>query len=365
VVGFDRNAGLPPSHHLSAGRLASTDECRALFGTEAWPHGRGAMWHDYVTLHGDRLTLAFALAADAHAEALANYVEAATMLTSGSAVTGVGARDILTGNTFDIRARIVVNAAGPWTSALLAQAGIIRTWPLMKAMNVVTTRAARNAALVLQTKSGRALVMLPWQGRMLFGTSESRHEHKSDDQQAGAAELSRFLADINSTFAGIGLEPREVSLVHRGIVPARKTERGLTLLGHSMVLDHIGDGIGNLVSIVGVKYTTARAVADQVVDLVLRKLGRAHVGCRTAEALLPTAGPGDTPPGNPIRHAMDAEMAYTLTDVVVRRTGVGATGYPGDAVVSEYARAMQQISGWSAERVSSEIAALKRFYELA
>jgi glycerol-3-phosphate dehydrogenase len=365
LVGSDRNDGISSSHYLPAGRVASADECRRLLGTDAAVSiQHGAVWHDYATVQGDRLTLAFGLAADAHGAALANYVEAAAVLKSGATVTGIRARDTWSNDTFEIRARVIVNAAGPWTSTLLAQAGINRSWPLIKAMNVVTTRAARAAALVMPTRSGRALIMLPWQGRTLIGTSESPQEHEADDQQARHAELSAFLADINDTFAGTRLDASEISLVHRGIVPAVKHAGGLALLGHSRVLDHADEGIGNLVSIVGVKYTTARVVAERVVDLAIRKLGRQPVACRTASSLLPTAGLMEKPPANPIRHAVEAEMAHTLTDVIVRRTGVGAAGYPGDGPVSEYARAMQEISGWSAERVSAEIAALKRFYEL-
>jgi glycerol-3-phosphate dehydrogenase len=365
IVGFDRNDGLPVSHRLPSGRLISPDECRELFGKECEPLiSHGAVWHDYETVHGDRLTLAFALAADAHGAALANYVEAASALKSGNTVTGVRARDVLTDNTFDVRARSVVVAAGPWTSTQLSLAGIHRTWPLLKAMNLVTTRAASSAAVVLPTKSGRALILLPWQARTLVGTSESADEQKADDQQARRTEVLRFVTEINETCAGFSLDASEISLVHRGIVPAVRDHRGLTLMGHSTVLDHAADGIPNLVSIVGVKYTTARAVAERAVDLVLRKLGRSPVTCRTADTLLPTAGADAVPPENPIRHAVEAEMAHTLVDVVVRRTGKGAAGYPGDGRAFEYASVMQPLTGWSIERLASEIAALKRFYEL-
>jgi len=147
-------------------------------------------------------------------------------------------------------------------------------------------------------------------------------------------------------------------------VLAAKAARGLSLLGHSKVCDHSADGVANLVSVVGVKYTTARAVAEQVTDLVFAKLGRPAVPCRTAETLLPTAGQNDAASANPIQQAVEVEMAHTLADVVVRRTEIGAAGYPGDGAVHDHARAMKQLCGWSIERTSSEIAALKRFYEV-
>ena len=85
--------------------------------------------------------------------------------------------------------------------------------------------------------------------------------------------MDAFLADINETFPALGLRADEVTLVHRGIVPAAAANGRLSLLGHSRIIDHAHDGgTPELISIVGVKYTTARAVAERAVDLVLRKL---------------------------------------------------------------------------------------------
>jgi glycerol-3-phosphate dehydrogenase len=364
LIGWDRNEGLPPSHCLPRGRSISPEECRALFSSQWTPASRrGVMWHDYEAVHGDRLTLAFALAAAGQGAALANYVEAGPLI-SDATLRGIRAKDLLQGTGFDVRARVVVNAAGPWASALLAQAGIAHRWPLMKAMNLVTSRPASKAALVGRTKSGRALILLPWQGRTLVGTSESVQEHQPDDQQARHVEVSVFVAEVNETFPGFNLAGDEVTLVHRGIVPAIRRGGRLALLAESKVLDHAADGIANLVSIVGVKYTTARLVAERAVDLVLRKLGRSPGVCRTADTMLPTAGTEAAQGEDRIARAVEAEMAQTLADVIVRRGGDGAAGYPGDAIVNHCGVAMQRQCGWSAARVSAEIASLKRFYEI-
>ena len=133
------------------------------------------------------------------------------------------ARDVVTNNAFDIRARARSwSRPGPGRQTLLSHAGIGRSWPLIKAMNLVTSRPARQAALVRRAKSGRALILLPWQGRTLVGTDESDREQQADDQEARRLEVSRFVAEINETFPGFALDAAEVTLVHRGIVPAAK-----------------------------------------------------------------------------------------------------------------------------------------------
>lgn len=365
LVGRDRNDGVAVTRQLPSGRVVAGGECRELFEGALRGVASAAVWHDYETIDGDRLTLSFAKAASHHGAALANYTEAGEFLLSGGRLAGVNVRDTLTGDTFAIRSRVVVNAAGPWSAALLGRSGIGGSWPLLKAMNLVTSRPARKAALVAPTRDGRALVMLPWRGRTLVGTSESTDERQADDQEAKRNEVGTFLRQINDTFPALALREDEVTLVHRGIVPALRHGGRLTLLGQSRVIDHgANGGMSQLITVVGVKYTTARAVAERAVDLVIRKLGRTFVPCRTAEAALPEAGLADRDGGDPVVQALRDEMAQTLEDVIVRRTGLGAAGHPGEGVADEVAARMQAAMGWSEERKGREIDKLNAFYRI-
>jgi glycerol-3-phosphate dehydrogenase len=361
----DRNAGVDPRRHLPAGRVIAGVECRELFDGAIRTVASAAVWHDYQTLNGDRITLAFAHAAVLHGAVLANYVEATGPLKTGSQLAGVAARDMMTGDAFDIRARMLVNAGGPWGATLFDRTGVRTSRPLLKAMNLVTSRPARKAALVGATHAGRALVLLPWNGRTIVGTSESSDMRQPDDQDAKRSEVDAFLVDVNATFPALGLKAEEITLVHRGIVPAASVNGQLSLLGQSRIIDHgMGGQVPELISVVGVKYTTARVVAERAVDLLLSKLGRAPVACRTAETLLPGAGLDEADPPDSIVHAVREEMAHTLCDVVVRRTGMGAAGKPADSVVGDVARRMQQMLGWSDQRTSDEVDALTRFYDI-
>jgi glycerol-3-phosphate dehydrogenase len=207
--------------------------------------------------------------------------------------------------------------------------------------------------------------MLPWRGRTVIGTSESREERRPDDQEARRAEVDEFVGEINATFPDFRLRPAEITLVHRGIVPAVVHGAHLSLLGQSRIIDHGADGgIAGIISVVGVKYTTARMVADRAVDQVFRCLGRRPPPCRTAVEVLPGAALDDRQAADPVLDAMRDEMAHTLTDVVVRRTGFGAAGYPGDEVVNTIAARMQPALGWTDDRREREIQSLRRFYEV-
>lgn len=366
MVGRDRNEGVDASLHLPAGHVVAGSKCREMFEGALRSVPSAAVWHDYETIEGDRLTLSFAKAADAHGAILANYVDAIGPLRDKQQLAGIAARDVLTGSTFEIRARRIVVAAGPWSAAVLRLFGVAAHWPLLKAMNLVTTRPARSVALAAPSPAGRALILLPWRGRTLIGTSESARMREADDQAARETEVEEFLAEVNATFPALGLKPSEITLVHRGIVPASVNGGHVSLLGQSRVIDHEtnGDAVAGLISIVGVKYTTARRVAERAVDLVSSKAGRPATRCRTAEVTLPGAASGDSDAPDRIVHAIRDEMAHTLCDVVVRRTGAGAVGYPGDVAAADAARQMQLVLAWSDQKMTEEMAALRRFYDV-
>jgi glycerol-3-phosphate dehydrogenase len=180
------------------------------------------------------------------------------------------------------------------------------------------------------------------------------------------------------------------------------------------LLDHAADGVEGAISVIGVKYTTACAVAERAVNLAARKLGRHLPASPTASAPLPggdlasiaaeveeleqgypavTLGSaehlvrsygsgwhavvgvaGDSPhllrrivPAHPalraeVVHAVRAEMAVTLADVVVRRTRLGVWGYPGYEAAREAAALMAHELGWDAAHTEAEVQALRKFY---
>jgi glycerol-3-phosphate dehydrogenase len=181
------------------------------------------------------------------------------------------------------------------------------------------------------------------------------------------------------------------------------------------VRDHAVDGVDGLVSVAGTKYTTARAVAERLVDLGIEKLQRPRAPCRTAARPLPGGSvrdlaltvaearrdhdeglPSDTIPhlvaaygsryrdvlslahdhpgwrtriaeaspviGAELAWAARKEMAITLSDAVIRRTPLGALGYPGDVAVERAAQIVGSELAWSDERKREEMAAVKGFY---
>jgi glycerol-3-phosphate dehydrogenase len=112
-----------------------------------------------------------------------------------------------------------------------------------------------------------------------------------------------------------------------------------------------------------VKYTTARAVAQDVEDGVIASMGLQPRACRTAETHLAGAGlsPGDRPPlAQRILHAAREEMAVTLDDVVYRRTELGDPPGPDREAVERAARILGDALGWDDVRRGAEAASVLR-----
>jgi len=417
VLACDRNRGVPPHLRIPAGHVVSRRAAIDRF-PRLQRHGltSAAIWHDYVTPESDRLTFTWAVAAAEHGAVLANYVEAIGLLRGGQRVVGVRAANRRDGREVEIGARVTVNATGGAVDRLLTDSQASTGIPLLKAMNLVTRREGGEAALGGRSASGRHLFLVPWRSRAIFGTWESARPCTAEQAVPAEAEIAGFIAEINEAFPSLALGRDDVTLVHYGAVPAIVTNGRVTLQGHEQLRDHASQGIDGIVSVAGVKYTTARAVAEHVTDKVVTKLQRSAASCRTAVTPLPGGDlldiaaemaaarreHGDlssgtmshlvTAHGSRYRHVLELavgraewrapvaedspvigaelvwavrhEMALTLNDAVVRRTPLGALGYPGDAAAHCAAGIVGTELGWSDQRRREELDALRAFYRI-
>ncbi len=416
LVAFDRNRGVPATHRLPGGRVFSRSRAAQTFpGLKRQGLTGAAVFYDYVTTEPDRYTFSFALAAAEHGAVLANHVEAIAPLTDGKRVTGVSARDGLSSRSFEIAARLTVNATGGRVDRLLTPLGIATGIPMLKAMNLVTRRDAGDEALGGRSASGRNLFLVPWRDRALFGTWESSSVCDPDDTSVSERDVMAFIAELNQAYPALDLTIADVTLVHRGVVPATVHGGTAGLAGHEQVRDHAAQGVEGLLSVAGTKFTTARSVAERITNTALSKLNHKPVACRTGVTTLPggslrdiglaiaearrefDAGlPTDTIPhliaayGSRYRDVMEIaatrpewrtrvapdspvigaelvlaarkEMAPALADIVMRRTPLGALGHPGDAALATAAAMVGAELGWSDEQRRAEIAAVDAVY---
>ncbi|GBF94204.1 glycerol-3-phosphate dehydrogenase mitochondrial-like [Raphidocelis subcapitata] len=224
-----------------------------------------------------RLNVALACTAAAAGAAVANHAEAAALLKdSHGHVVGARVTDKETGRAFEVHARVVVNATGPWADQLrqLSDPG---------AKKSVTASAGAHVTLpdyyggggvgmiVPKTKDGRVVFMLPWEGRIIAGTTDAPIE-LTDTPAASGAEVD-FILDALSDFLSIKVRRSDVLSCWSGIRPLASDPTQSPAGGgetQNIVREHViftdADG---LVTVTGGKWTTYRRMAEDVVDALV------------------------------------------------------------------------------------------------
>jgi glycerol-3-phosphate dehydrogenase len=332
------------------------------------PPTGGALWHDGLAHDTERIVLGLVAAAADRGAAAANYVRAGELLRAGDRILGVRARDLIGGVPLEIRARVVLNAAGPWFDLVNAPLGSGERLPLAKAVNIVIGRPLFGPhAVGLAGGGGRSYFFVPWRGGTMIGTLYRPHEGEPGECAVTARDVEEMAAEVGRIYPAARIGPDEVRFAHVGLLPM--TSRDVTasaearLLARPRVIDgRRAYGVEGLVAVQGVKYTTACLVAEEAVALVAGKLGRALPAPGDDEPVdagsaPPTAGPSEEAAtlAAPIRRAVREEMAQTLGDLVFRRTQLGTFGHPGREALAACAAVAAAELGWDAGRREREI----------
>jgi len=434
LLTLDRNRGIAdPERQIPTGRILSRAECLRLFPEMARQDLTGAgLFHDGQMYSPPRLVISILRSAIESGAVTANYCEVRGFLESAEGrVGGVQAVDTLSGDPFEVRAKLVVNAAGPFAEELLVRSGLRqrRAIPLSRDLAIVVRRLFEpDMALAVQTKyrdpdalisrGNRHLFVVPWREYTLIGVNSKVYTGNPSELEVPEEEVQGFVDEFNETQRGPGIRLEDVSTVNAGLLPFGENASEATDLSfgkRSVVIDHAGNGgPDGLVTVMSVRYTTGRSVAQRAVDLALGKLEMQPQPCATtttpafggdferfeglfseARRRCPTtmadavvrqlchnygsAYPRvlelvETDPAlgrtvgesnvllAEVVHAVRDEMALKLSDVVLRRTDLGAGADPGDEALAVCAERMGSELGWTPEDRQREIDEVKVGY---
>jgi glycerol-3-phosphate dehydrogenase len=257
--------------NLEKSRLLDRDETHALIPNIEPEHLLGGV--EYFDGQFDDARLAFTLAQTAadHGACLLNYVRATDLLKRNGLVCGLHAEDTETGETFEISARVVVNATGIFADAIRAmdEADAPAAVQPSQGVHLVLDREflqGDSAIMVPHTDDGRVLFVIPWHDRVLVGTTDTPMKMPDLEPRALEEEIgfilrnaSRYLArdpqrgDIRSVFAG-----------QRPLVRPPRSDGSSTKQisrNHEVLISD-----GGLVTIVGGKWTTYRKMAEDALN---------------------------------------------------------------------------------------------------
>ena len=284
----------------------------------------GARYWDAAT-DDSRLTLTSALAAREAGASVANHVAVVSgMHASGimSRLTGVVVEDTLTGATFPVRARVVINATGPWSDATATLTGSPQGSQVFGSAGthiaVPRNRVGNNDAVtIVSPLDGRVMFVLPAGVHTIIGTTERPAHAGPDDIRSTRAEVTYLLQSVNRCFPFAQLTMDDVVSAWCGIRPlaaVRAGEHSANAASREHAITHRADG---LVSITGGKLTTYRAMAVDVLAHARHELPRSGVVPTLAHEAWPSES---TPlPGGDIvsRDATMAEARSTVRDAAV------------------------------------------------
>jgi len=329
---------------------------RLVPGLEAAGLTGAVRYYDGLTSDA-RLVLDTLRSAAAHGAIVANYTR-----LEDAAPKGVSWQcrlcDVLGGRTFDVEARSVVNATGPWTQTLPQASIRLR---LTKGVHLVVDRARLPVPdAVVMTDDRRILFAIPWGQRVILGTTDTDYDGALDDPRTEPADVQYILGVVGRTFPAANLGPADVRATWAGLRPLVADRRGRPSdisRAHQIRMPQPG-----WLDVAGGKLTTYRLIAQQAVDRLVAHLGSPAKPCRTAaEPLLPedaVRGASGILPPEPspevVEHYCTGEWAVHLDDVMLRRTGWHYYRDDARQVAQQVARWMAAIFGWDAAETQSE-----------
>lgn len=247
-------------------------------------------YHDAQVAAVERACVENALDASAHGAVVANHVEVHEFLLEDGRVAGARVTDRLTDRSLAVRARMTFNATGPWLSVLDVgrRANGNPRLRMTKGIHLVTPPFVRTSLILRSPEDGRTFFAIPWGDSTLIGTTDTDYRGDLDDVHATREDVQYLVDSARRFFPGAPVD--EVAYTTAGVRSLLKID-GVSeseVSRKHFVIDHAKvDGIGGLITLVGGKITPFRAVCEEVVDKIMRRLKAKRVRSDTRRAPLP------------------------------------------------------------------------------
>lgn len=404
---FGRDGGRMPKHRF-LGRKKSLQQMPHLHPDVKYT----ATYYDAAMDNPERLALDVmrdGVQAGPHAR-VANYLSAV-----GFESTSVWLRDERSGEEFGFTADVVINASGPWTDVTNTALGVnTRFMGGTKGSHIVLDNSELHAAcdgreIFFENSDGRIVLMYPIMGRVLVGTTDTPVD-MTEEVVCTDEEVDYFFDLIKRVFPDVPTDHSQIVYRYSGVRPlpaSGDVNPGVVSRDYRIVRGSLGSV--PLLSLVGGKWTTFRALGEHLADEALGVLGLQRVvttaslpiggglGFPATEEgrrqwVVDNAGPvpleraeqllirygtyatrviaelaqrGDTPLNHhrdysvgEIQALVKLEWVLTLSDVVHRRTSLAFSGRMSDALVSEIAHIVGAQLKWTEAETLKEIASV-------
>ncbi len=375
-----------------------------------------ARYFDAQITFAERLVLENLLAAKAAGAEILTHTAVKAINIEDERVASVDIEDAISGQQRRIKARVVINAAGPWVDAVVDTAVSNATQLVggTKGSHIVVGKfegAPADAFYVEAAADGRPIFIIPWNDQFLIGTTDIRYDGDLSEIRASREEIEYLLAETNRVFPAAQLAASDIHYAYAGVRPLPKRDKGpeSSITRRHIILDNTKIAHG-FISIIGGKLTTYRNLAEQAVDRLGKTLGRRLPSCRTRDALLPGAyrinearsqllslnslspegverllgiyggraaaviahagndsdslrciNKEATVLAAEVAFAVNEEMARNLTDIVFRRLMLGLSADQGRAMYEDIATLAADVCQWDRKQRADELESLRAY----
>jgi len=257
-----------------------------------------AVYYDAHVEYTERLCLENALDAMHNGAEVRNHCEVSGFSITGEQLKGVQLRNLRDGTKQFINTRIVVNAAGPWVENLTKLAGKEESNMISarKGSHVIFKHINNAPDCLLHFESaidGRPLIIVPWLGMHVVGSTETDQESDPQNAKIEMNEVNYLIKSINGILPKANLTIDDIAFAYSGVRAlafdrkggSTKTSRRHKIVDHGCA--EKPNRIDGLVSLVGGKMTTYRSTTEEIAQYVVNKLGHRGPSVDTKHRPLP------------------------------------------------------------------------------
>jgi glycerol-3-phosphate dehydrogenase len=366
------------------------------------------IYYDCQAPYTERLAIENAVDAAEHGAVIINHAALSGFIRNGNNISGIKVQDNITGEIYEVKTKLVVNAAGHWVDCVRdlmhdrPESTVRRT----KGIHLITRKLGNQALVLFSNVDNRLFFIMPWRDYSLIGSTDTDYHGDLDKVSANKDDVDYMIKSSRQVFPDLKME--DIYYTTAGLRPLAHIggEKPSQVTREHKLLDHkIRDGIEGMMTVLGGKITAYRAVAQDAVDMACRKL-KMQAKCQTADTPLPgapavpvqnmeqTARKNDLNietikhladiygsryinvielvkedralaepicPHNAdimaqVKYSVEQENALHLGDFLLRRGSIGTASCQGLDAIDKVAAEMGKILNWSEQEKQAQIA---------
>lgn len=378
------------------------------------------VYYDCQNAYAERLTLHFIKSAMNYGCEAANYCKVIDFKVSDQKVSGVIVEDLIKNETFHLNGKVVINCGGAWANDILQFQNSPQKEEVKlrsEGIHIITPSLGNSHAVALVTPKGRHIMLLPWREHTIIGTTDKAYHGKVEDWEVTKESMNELIEEINTCYEHEVIRFEDITYYYGGLRPLvdQETDNTYDQSRKHEIIEHSSDGFKHLFTVEGGKYTTSRYLAEVVSEKLSNLIPIEKEREQTAQS--PLYGCGILNIDNYKKHLLNEfpkayhhqidtlvsmygeeakailemhfsdnneseilsdegevlaqvyygiqfEMAHTLEDIFLRRTGLGTLKLPSDELINKVTSILQNHYQYTKEQMLTQKENLLKHYKL-